>query len=75
MKPKAPRLIIFGGANGSGKSTLTQWYKRKLANSSIILDPDAIGNRARALLKIFGISSLKTVSEYNRVDLPNPRNT
>jgi predicted ABC-type ATPase len=42
MQPKTPRLVIFGGANGSGKSTLTQWYKRKLANSSIILDPDAI---------------------------------
>ena len=42
MQPKAPRLVIFGGANGSGKSTLTQWYRRKLASSSIILDPDAI---------------------------------
>jgi ABC-type cobalamin/Fe3+-siderophores transport system ATPase subunit len=57
MQPKAPRLIIFGGANGSGKSTLTQWYRRKLASSSIILDPDAIArdlnpkNPAKAAIK------------------------
>lgn len=39
---KEPRLIVFGGANGSGKSTLTNFYKRKLETSSILLDPDAV---------------------------------
>lgn len=39
---KQPGLIVFGGANWSGKSTLTNFYKRKLEISSILLDPDAV---------------------------------
>jgi predicted ABC-type ATPase len=46
---KPPRLIVFGGANGSGKSTLTNFYKRKLEASSVLLDPDAIAKELNPL--------------------------